>query len=1413
MKKILGLDLGTTSIGWALVNEAENNDNEQSSIIKLGVRVIPLTVDEKTSFEKGKAITTNAQRRTSRGARRNLQRYKLRRNSLIAILKEHHLISNDSILAENGNASTFETYRLRAKSATEEVSLEEFARVLLMINKKRGYKSNRKLKDNNDESGSLIDSMDVAKRLYDEQLTPGQLCDILLKEGKQNVLPDFYRSDLQLELNKVWKSQKQFYPELLTDDVKKEIIGKNKTATWAILKKHFVWKEEEKQIAEDGISMISIEVEKQLVGIKRVGKVKEQKAENYSWRANALTEKLGVEQLAIVISEINGNINSSSGYLGSISDRSKELYFDKLTVGQYLMRCIQNNPNDRIKGKVFYRQDYLDEFNKIWDIQSKYHGDVLTASLKEEIRDVIIFYQRKLKSQKALLGYCEFENEKITKEINNKQRVITVGSRVIPKFSPLFQEFKIWQRLNDTTITEEAENDEKPTKRTLTIDEKLLLADLLAVNATINKKTAMKALAKNSKKAIVDLNFEEFVGNETNSKLFGAINTIIEMTGHNALPIKSGLSKTLEEATAIFNAFNWNSNILSFDASMSDYFKQDYYKLCHLLYSFQGDNSRTGDEKLVNKIIKLFNFDKNSPDSKSYAKTISNITFGNDYGSLSAKAIFKILPYLKEGFQYDEACAKAGYKHSKSSLTKEEIDKKELKEHLDILSKGSLRNPVVEKILNQMVNVINNIIDTYGRPDEIRVEMARELKKNARERNEMWSSIESSKRENAEIAEKLKKEFNIQYITKNDIIRYKLYEELSKNEYKTLYSNQQIKKKQLFTSDVEIEHIIPRARLSDDSISNKTLEFKAINSEKANRTAYDYMKSRGDKELEDYVKRCKKVFSGNDKKAKLRKLLMSEADIPSDFVARDLKNTQYIAKKAMEMLNEICRRVVATSGSITDELREDWQLVDIMKEINLPKYKALDMVEYMKDKNGNNIVRISDWSKRDDHRHHAMDALTVAFTKDAFIQYFNNKNASVNVNGNEISIRQKYFENGKAKAPIPLNEFRAEAKRHLNEILVSFKAKNKVITPNTVKGRNGNKTYLTPRGQLHNETIYGSSKKYETKEESIGSSFNEQKILSICNSAYQDALLKRLHEFGNDPKKAFTGKNSPEKNPIWINEEKTHCVPSRVKTVELKQFYTVRKNITPDLKIDKVVDKGIKAILQRRLEEFDNDPKKAFANLEQNPIWLNKEKGIQIKTVTVTGVEIAVPLHSKKDNTGKLMHDENGHEIPNDFVSPNNNHHIAIYRRQFTNKQGNQEYEYCEKAVSFLEAVARVNAGLTVIDKDFKKDEGWEFLFSMKRNEYFLFPNEATGFNPNAMSEEEIKDEKNYALLSPNLFRVQKIASKYYNFRHHLDTTVKENDKLRNITWKRIQKVEGVIGIVKVRVDNNGRIVQVGEYK
>ena len=142
MKKILGLDLGTTSIGWALVNEAEKG-TEQSSIIKLGVRVNPLTTDEQSDFEKGNSITTNANRTLSRGARRNLQRYKLRRDALIQLMLEEGLITNETKLAEDGKSTTHETLRIRAKSATERIELEELARVFIAINRKRGYKSSR----------------------------------------------------------------------------------------------------------------------------------------------------------------------------------------------------------------------------------------------------------------------------------------------------------------------------------------------------------------------------------------------------------------------------------------------------------------------------------------------------------------------------------------------------------------------------------------------------------------------------------------------------------------------------------------------------------------------------------------------------------------------------------------------------------------------------------------------------------------------------------------------------------------------------------------------------------------------------------------------------------------------------------------------------------------------------------------------------------------------------------------------------------------------------------------------------------------------------------------------------------------------------------------------------------------------
>jgi CRISPR-associated endonuclease Csn1 len=112
MKRILGLDLGTTSIGWAFVKEAEN-ENEKSSILNTGVRVVPISTDEENDFKKGNSITINADRTLKRGARRNKFRFQLRRKALIDELKIINFINDKTRLTETGNNSSHELLSLR----------------------------------------------------------------------------------------------------------------------------------------------------------------------------------------------------------------------------------------------------------------------------------------------------------------------------------------------------------------------------------------------------------------------------------------------------------------------------------------------------------------------------------------------------------------------------------------------------------------------------------------------------------------------------------------------------------------------------------------------------------------------------------------------------------------------------------------------------------------------------------------------------------------------------------------------------------------------------------------------------------------------------------------------------------------------------------------------------------------------------------------------------------------------------------------------------------------------------------------------------------------------------------------------------------------------------------------------------
>lgn len=659
MKSILGLDLGTTSIGWALVKESEN-DNEKSEIVKLGVRLVPLTADERTNFEKGKSITTNADRTSKRSMRRNLQRYKLRREALVSELKKEHWIDEGYRFSEEGPGSTFSTLRLRAKAAEEEISLQDLAKVLLQINKKRGYKSSRKL--NSAEDGQAIDGMSVAKVLYDKGLTPGEYVYQRMLDG-QYVVPEFYKSDLQAEFNKIWNLQKSYYPEL-TAELYDKLTDKNKSQTWAICRD------------ELGVQ-----------GFKSSFTGKERLKEAYFNRQQASRQKVDLEVLTCVLQDINGQKASLSGLLSAISDRSKELYFNRMTVGQMLVRQIQEDPNLSLRNTVFYRQDYIDEFEKIWSVQSRFHPE-LTPELKKKLKDIIIFYQRPLKSQKGLISLCEFESREVDISVDGVIKKKKIGPRVCPRSSPLFQEFKVYQTVNNILVNGEPLDDNDREK----------LVGELAFREKMKGQDVLKLLYKTSKG--MRINFEEVEGNRTMATILKACEKIVEGLGYDTGDLsKITASEKVSRIEEIFAKEGFKSDFLHFDSSLPspEFESQASYSLWHLLYSYENDKFVSGNESLIEKIKKLCSMDEAS------AKILSGCTFLSDYGSLSARAMRKILPYMKDGLEYSAACAMAGYRHSKRSLTKEELDSRVYVDRLELLPKNSLRNPVVEKILNQMI--------------------------------------------------------------------------------------------------------------------------------------------------------------------------------------------------------------------------------------------------------------------------------------------------------------------------------------------------------------------------------------------------------------------------------------------------------------------------------------------------------------------------------------------------------------------------------------------------------------------------------------------------------------------------------------------------------------------------------------
>jgi CRISPR-associated endonuclease Csn1 len=381
---------------------------------------------------------------------------------------------------------------------------------------------------------------------------------------------------------------------------------------------------------------------------------------------------------------------------------------------------------------------------------------------------------------------------------------------------------------------------------------------------------------------------------------------------------------------------------------------------------------------------------------------------------------------------------------------------------------------------------------------------------------------------------------------------------------------------------------------------------------------------------------------------------------------------------------------------------------------------------------------------RDDHRHHAVDALTVALTELLFLNKLSHWNANL-----------KDKQRGKAKEHLsfdmPWDNFFQDAKKSINEIIISHRFDNKVMTKITKTIKKKDKKFksvgMSVRGQLHKEFVFGSHKRPVISPDG--------KFIIDENKT----IIIEKDKYGND-----------------------------------KYYYHIRKSLTGiknKKHINKIVDEGIKKRIIEHIKEnypgidtnknFDI-PKDAFFKSDENEIiqpriFLPNKNGNPIPVKKVR-------IREEIGNAVKLK------EI-NQWVNPRNNHHIAIYE----NKDG----ELFEKVITLWEAVERKKQGLSVIDKNLS--DGSKFIQSLERNEMFIL----------GLSYEEFEDKKNNRLfLSKYLYRVQKLTSGVYTFTHNLVSNI-DVDKYKfnpntDIFPKVLRKSKGSLNGIKVKIDILGNI-------
>ena len=791
-------------------------------------------------------------------------------------------------------------------------------------------------------------------------------------------------------------------------------------------------------------------------------------------------------------------------YVAEVNARYAMIKERNQTIGQYFAEKLKENEIVTPKGKlytyrtkeqVFPRMAYEEEFDKIMECQKEFYPEILTNAEITKLRNEIIFYQRKLKSCKHLVSVCDFEKREYE---TREGKTVFGGPKVAPKSSPLFQICKIWEEVNNITL-KNRKNDELY----ITLEQRKAMVDFLDSHERLTLKDLYSILGISKQ--------DGWWGGKSIGRGLQGNTTKIALI--KALGEFENAEKLLQ-----FNLTNSDSNLVDevtgeiiqiVDTKVE---KEPLYDLWHTVYSI------SDKEELANALKKKYHIYDDDIINQLYAIDFVKQGFGNK----STKAMRRILPYLQQGLKYSDACEYAGFRHSES-LKKAENEARQLLEKLPPIQKNTLRQPIVEKILNQMINVVNALMvefNTYF--DSIRVELARELKQSKDDRNTTFLQNEAMQRLNESIAKRLSSEgikptkrimekYKFIFPTKGCIDK-KTGKFVTKSFDGLSTVNQCIYCGKPFSlaaalngEEYEIEHIIPRDLLCDNSQSNKVLSCRSCNSKKSNKTAFDFMRNQDEVMFDNYIKRVEKWYEeGIISPSKRERLLLSHEDYLErkrkgkvtdedkkyweEFVSRQAGETQYISRESIRILKQCCRNVNATSGTVTATLRQLWGYNDILHQLNFERYKQAGLTETVTwesdhGKNKHSKEQIADWSKRIDHRHHAIDALVVACTQQGFIQRINTLNAdeTKDLMRKQVESAGIKYEEKKAlldKYLLSFKPFNTQTVAdEVDKILVSFKAgKRSASTGKRIEYKKGKKQIVqegvvVPRGPLHEEGV------------------------------------------------------------------------------------------------------------------------------------------------------------------------------------------------------------------------------------------------------------------------------------------------------------------------------------------------------